>query len=152
MGRIQLHYYDLHLYLYFNLYLYLCLYLSLLCFTDSGRCEKILAVGSLWEGSSCIIRTTSSDESQFATSIAPATFATLLHCYICYIVQSTLSDCPRIRYSTAKTSSHQLCSEIWPSLSIGMDHSFSSFLCCGKCKNKQYALLSRTHISLDVSW
>ena len=121
MRRIQQHYHDLYLYWYFNFYLCLCLYLSLLCCTDSGRCEKISAVGSLWEGSSCIIRTTSSDESQFATSITPATFATLPHCYICYIyyiyyicysVQSTLSDCPRIRYSTAKTLSHQLCSEI----------------------------------------
>ena len=44
-----------------------------------------------------------------------------LHLLHCYIVQSTLSDCARITYSTAKTRSHQLCTEIWPSLSVGLD-------------------------------
>ena len=64
-------------------------------------------------GSSCIIRRTSSDESQFATSIVELHFLHLLHCYInsssyiCYIVQSTLSDYPRITYSTAMASTMQ---------------------------------------------
>ena len=63
-------------------------------------------------GSSCIIRT-SSDESQFATSIVELHFLHLLHCYInsssyiCYIVQSTLSDYSRITYSTAMASTMQ---------------------------------------------
>ena len=64
-------------------------------------------------GSSCIIRRTTSDESQFATSIVELHFLHLLHCYInsssyiCYIVQSTLSDYPRITYSTAMASTMQ---------------------------------------------
>ena len=78
----------LHLYL-----LCICVFVFVSAVLCSDRCEKISAVGSLWGRSSCIIRKTSSDESQFATSVAPATFAILLHCYICYIATSSNPLC-----------------------------------------------------------